>query len=150
LLTSAPSKLNFGIEPLQLDSGFRDGELLIDGSLFVVDAGGPSGDFGWQYLQFADPSVLQALAGQATQLAFGVGEFARFLRTSALSNPSRTKARRTFSTVCLRPPTASLILVSIHVGPSVSALNKIVARRSFSDLPFSIEWSLRRSLVPGP
>lgn len=76
-------------------------------------------------------------ASAAPSSNFGVGEVAAFLRTSALSKPSRTKARRTFSTVCLRHPTASLILVSFHAGPSASALSKIVARRSFSDLPFS-------------
>ena len=37
--TSALSKLNFGIEPLQLDPCFLDRELPIDGSLLHVDAG---------------------------------------------------------------------------------------------------------------
>jgi hypothetical protein len=39
--------------------------------------------------------------------------------------------------VPVRQPTASLILTSFQAGPSASALSKIVARRSFSDLPFS-------------
>ncbi|MEX0670592.1 MAG: hypothetical protein WD060_09070, partial [Pirellulales bacterium] len=49
-------------------------------------------------------------ASAAPSSNFGVGDTAAFLRTSGPSKPSRTKARRTFSTVCLRHPTASLIL----------------------------------------
>jgi len=37
--TSAPSRLNLGIEPLQLDPCFLDSELPIDGSLLLVDTG---------------------------------------------------------------------------------------------------------------
>ena len=37
--TSALSRLNFRVEPLQFDPCFVDGELPIDGSLLVVDAG---------------------------------------------------------------------------------------------------------------
>ena len=39
LRTSAPSRLNLGVEPLQLDPCFLDGELPIDGSLLLVDSG---------------------------------------------------------------------------------------------------------------
>ena len=60
-----------------------------------------------------------------------------FLANQRPSKPSRTNACRTFSTVRVRQPTASLILASSQAGPSASALSKIVARRSFSDLPFS-------------
>ena len=68
-LPSALSRLNFGIEPLQLDPCFLDGELPIDGSLLFVHADRPSTSFGLQRLDIADPSVLQALAGHATQFA---------------------------------------------------------------------------------
>ena len=37
--TSAPSRLNFRVEPLQFDPCFVDRELPIDGSLLLVDAG---------------------------------------------------------------------------------------------------------------
>jgi hypothetical protein len=76
-------------------------------------------------------------ASAAPSSNFGVGDVAAFLRTSALSKPSQTNACRTFSTVRVRQPTASLILASSQAGPLASALSKIVARRSFSDLPFS-------------
>ena len=36
---SAPSRLNFRVEPLQFNPGFVDRELPIDGSLLLVDAG---------------------------------------------------------------------------------------------------------------
>ena len=68
LASSALSRLNFRVEPLQFHSGFVDGELPIDSSLLLVDTGGPGGNFGLQRLDVADPSVLQALAGHATQL----------------------------------------------------------------------------------
>lgn len=38
----------------------------------------------------------------------------------------------------LRQPTASLILVSFHAGPSALTLSKMDARRSFFDLPVSL------------
>src|SRR5271168_1134105 len=66
-----------------------------------------------------------------------VGGVARCFRAKADSKPSRTNARRTFSTVRVRQPTASLIFASSHAGPSASALSRIVARRSFCDLPVS-------------
>jgi len=76
-------------------------------------------------------------ASPAPSSNFGVGGVARFFRAKAPSKPSRTNACRTFSTVRVRQPTASLIFASSHAGPSASALSKIVARRSFSDLPVS-------------
>ena len=69
-LASAPSRLNFRVEPLQFDRRFVDGELPIDSSLFLGDAGVPRGNFGLQRLEVADAPVFQALAGHATQLAF--------------------------------------------------------------------------------
>jgi hypothetical protein len=77
------------------------------------------------------------LASPAPSSNFGVGDVAGFLRTSACSKPSQTKACRTFSTVRVRHPTASLIFASFHAGPSASALSKMVARRNFCDLPVS-------------
>ena len=78
-----------------------------------------------------------SFASAAPSSNLGVGGMTRFLRTKAASNPSRTNSRRTFSTVRIRQPTASLIFSSFQPGPSMSALSKITALRSFSDLPFS-------------
>src|SRR5215470_13389614 len=68
--SSVPSRLNFRVESLQFNPCFVDRELPVDGSLFLVDAGGPRGDFALQRFDVADPSVLQTLARQTTQLAF--------------------------------------------------------------------------------
>src|SRR5215467_5797681 len=88
---------------------------------------------GWRFPQPQGDQF--RLGGSVQQL--GVGDVVRFLRTRAASKPSRTNSRRTFSTVRMRQPTASLIFSSFQPGPSMSALSKITALRSFSDLPFS-------------
>ena len=62
---TALSRLNFRVEPLQLDSCFVDRELPIHGSLLFVDAGRPHGDLRLQRREVADPSVRKALAGYA-------------------------------------------------------------------------------------
>ena len=70
MATSAPSNLNFRVEPLQFGSGLLEGELPVDGSLLGVCLCGLGSDFRLQSRDVADAAVGQALAGQAAQFAF--------------------------------------------------------------------------------
>ena len=67
----ASSSLNFGVQSLQLSTRVVDLELPVDAALFRGGFLGPHADFGWKNLPFADAAASQALAGQATQFAFG-------------------------------------------------------------------------------
>src|SRR3954447_37310 len=67
----------------------------------------------------------------------GVGGIARFLRSNAASKPAVTNRSRRFSTVRTEQPYASAIFASGHPGPSTSALSRIWARFTFSDVPLS-------------
>src|SRR4051794_6143901 len=68
---SASSTLNFRVQPLEFYSGIVDLELPVHSSLFGVGLVGPDPDLRLQQCQFSDASVAEALARQATQLAFG-------------------------------------------------------------------------------
>lgn len=59
---SAPSSLDFGIEPFQLHPGIFDAELPIDAALVGVRFVRPSGDFSLQFTQLTDAAVPQTLA----------------------------------------------------------------------------------------
>jgi len=67
-ISSAASKLNFWVQPLQLDASLPNSKLPVDGSLLSVGPTGPGGYFRSQGL---DAAVGQALSGQATQFALG-------------------------------------------------------------------------------
>src|SRR3954447_10091112 len=78
----------------------------------------------------------------------GVGDVARFLRSNAASKPSVTNRSRRFSTVRTEQSYASVIFASGHPGPSASALSRIWARFTFSDVPlsrFTTSWHTPRS-----
>src|SRR5262245_9536005 len=78
----------------------------------------------------------------------GVGGVARFLRSSAASTPAVTNRSRRFSTVRTEQSYASAILSSDHPGPSASALSRIWARLTFSEVPlsrFTTSWHTARS-----
>ena len=67
---SAPSNLNFRVEPLQFSAGLLDGKLPVDGSLLDVCSGGPGSDFRLQSHDVGDAAIGQALVVQAAQFAF--------------------------------------------------------------------------------
>ena len=71
ICSSAPSSLDFGVEPFQFHAGVFDAELPVHAPLLCVGFVGPSRDFLLQFDQIADATVAQALTRQATQLAFG-------------------------------------------------------------------------------
>src|SRR6185312_3694368 len=66
-----------------------------------------------------------------------VGGVARLFRSNAASKPVVTNRSRRFSTVRTEQPYASAIFASGHPGPSASALSRIWARLTFSDVPLS-------------
>src|SRR6266852_7979797 len=69
--TSAPSSLNFGVEPLQFHAGVFDAELPVNAALLGIGFLGPSCDFGLQFGQCTDAAIAQTLARQAAQFACG-------------------------------------------------------------------------------
>jgi hypothetical protein len=68
---SAPSSLNFGVEPLQFYPSVFDAELPVDAALLGIRFVRPRCDLELKLDQFTDAAVAQALARQATQLALG-------------------------------------------------------------------------------
>ena len=63
LITSATSRLNSGVEPLQFDPGIFDTELPVNPALFSVGFIGPDCDFRLQVKNMIDPTVAQTLTG---------------------------------------------------------------------------------------
>src|SRR6202171_4294708 len=68
---SAPSSLNFGVEPLPFHPGVFDAELPVTAALLRIRFVGPRRDLELKVSQFTDAAVAQTLARQATQLALG-------------------------------------------------------------------------------
>ena len=68
---SASSRLDFGVQSLELSPGVVDFELPIHTPLFGVGFLRPSSDLGLKNFEFAEATVPQALARQATQFALG-------------------------------------------------------------------------------
>src|SRR5215213_1511939 len=69
--SSASSTLNLRVQPLQFCPGIVNFELPVHAALFGVGLVSPDPDLRLQQRQFADAPPGQALAREATQLAFG-------------------------------------------------------------------------------
>src|SRR3954454_22977457 len=85
--SSAPSSLDFGVEPLPFDPGVFDAELPVDAALLGIRFVRPRCDLELKVDQFTDAAVAQALARQATQLALGDIQPTSVLRCVAESDP---------------------------------------------------------------
>ena len=70
-VASAPSSLDFGVEPFQFHAGVFDTKLPIDTALFAVCLVRPGCNFSLQYGQCTDAAVAETLAREATQFTFG-------------------------------------------------------------------------------
>jgi hypothetical protein len=94
---SAASTLNLRVQPLQFGSGVVDLELPVHAALFGVGRVGPGPDLRLQQRQFADAASAQALAREATPLAFGdiqpTAVFGRVAKVDPLDIPPRSLGR---------------------------------------------------------
>src|SRR4051812_7340321 len=90
---SAPSSLDFGVEPLQFHPGVFDAELPVDTALLGIRFVRPRCDLELKVDQFTDAAVAQALARQATQLALGDIQPTSVLRGVAETDPFYISSR---------------------------------------------------------
>src|SRR5882724_7042357 len=95
--TSASSTLNLRVQPLQFCSGVVDLELPVHAALFGVGLVGPDPDLRLQQRQFTDAASVQALACEATQLAFSdvqpTAVFGRMAKVDPPDIPPRSLGR---------------------------------------------------------
>jgi hypothetical protein len=95
---SAPSSLNFGVEPLQFHAGVFDVAWPVDAALVGIGFLGPQSDFGLQFCPLTEAAIVQTLAREAAPFACGNMQPTAVLRRVAAgkavevrSNPLRGK-----------------------------------------------------------